>query len=177
MQPSCSEPPCVGCLPLLPLESYLGWSRARPGQGGGSRPRTAAGRPGTSGSSPASRPSPLLWRPGTLADTWEEGVWMSREQAETHEAVGGPAKAMFSAGMLGGSPQLGSCCAPCCAPCPQRPCKGRRKGAGASRVPWGPIAKQNRTRARPLCGSRLAQGAWLLRVLPGLTMTGPRGAS
>lgn len=54
--------------------SYLGWSRARPGQGGGSRPQRAACRPGTSGSSPASGPSPLLCRPGTLADTWGEEV-------------------------------------------------------------------------------------------------------
>lgn len=62
--------------------SYLGWSRARPGQGVGSRPRTAAGRPGTSGSSLASGPSPLLCRPGTLADTWEEGVQDCQEATQ-----------------------------------------------------------------------------------------------
>lgn len=54
--------------------SYLGWSRARPGQGGESRPQTTACMPGTSGSSPTRGLSPLLCRPGTLADTWREGV-------------------------------------------------------------------------------------------------------
>lgn len=56
-----------------PRCSYLEWSHARPGQGGGSRPPRAACRRGTSGSSPASGPSPLLCVPETLADTCGRG--------------------------------------------------------------------------------------------------------
>lgn len=75
-RPSCSEPTLGRSLSASTASwsSYLGWSRARPGQGGGSRPPTAACRPGTSGSSPASGPSLLLCRPGTLVDTCREEV-------------------------------------------------------------------------------------------------------
>ena len=75
-RPSCSEPPLGRSLPASTTSwsSYLGWSHARPGQGGGSRPPRAACRPGTSGSSPASGPSLLLCRPGTLVDTCGEEV-------------------------------------------------------------------------------------------------------
>jgi hypothetical protein len=80
LNPTCSEPTYSGpaCLHYL-LHTYLGWSHARPGQGGGNRPPTATCRPGTSGSSPASGPSPLLCGPGTLADTWRRESRVSRK--------------------------------------------------------------------------------------------------